>query len=236
MPVQPTGGRSDMLKAVERQVRNWELARAQRVEPKVEDVAPDVVDFVTISRTAGCGGWAIASRLGERLGWAVFDRQILQVMAGDDEVRKRLYEQWDERDSSWLEAAMRWLTRGEMRKEDYFYRLTETILAIARQGNAVFLGRGADLILPRDRGLRVRIVASVDTRAKRLAAERGISEDEARDEIEKLDPERDEFRRQHYGKLADDPACYDLTVNVDTFGVDPAVELIQSALRNRGRQ
>ena len=145
MPAGDPSARQHMARAVERQMRHWELARAQSPAPKPDEKS--AAPFVTISRLVGAGGFEIATQLAERLEWPIFDREILQTMADDDRVRTRLYEQMDERDMSWLDGAVRWLIRGELNKDDYFRRLTETVLTIARQGPAVFLGRGVDLIL-----------------------------------------------------------------------------------------
>ncbi len=234
MPTKPTPVRADIAKIVEKQMRNWELARTQHAAP--EPLAPTsaVAEFVCVSRATASGGSEVARLLGERLGWPVFDREILHAMAGDDQVRTRIYEQLDERDVSWLEDALRWMIRGELRMEDYFYRLTETVLALARRGHAVFLGRGADLILPLDRGLRVRITASPERRAQRYAQERSISETLARAEIDRIDHERAEFRRHHFGKSANDPTRYDLVLTLDRFTPEQAVDLIVAALRVRG--
>ena len=233
MPSQPSGGKSDLAKIVEKQMRNWELAGAQRVPLKPDTQPSEVADFVTISRSVGSGGSDVATQLGELLGWPIFDREILQTMAGDDQVRARLYEHLDERDVSWLEATVHWLIRGEFRKEDYFHRLTETVLALARQGHAVFLGRGVDLVLPRDRGLRVRITAPAERRAEVLA-KRLKAAAPATSEIERTDRERDDFRRAHFGKTANDITCYDMVLNLERFTVGQAVDLIAAALRVRG--
>jgi hypothetical protein len=234
MSGKPTGGRSDVARVVERQMRNWELASAQRAEPLPHRPRCEVAQFVCVSRTVACGGGAVARLLGERLGWPVFDREILQAMAGDDQVRARLYEHLDERDVSWLEDALRWVIRGELRTDDYFCRLTETVLALARRGPAVFLGRGVDLILPCDRGLRVRITASPERRARDYAREHNMSEVLARAEIERIDGERGEFRRRRFGKSANDATRYDLVLNMDRLTPAQAVELLLAALRVRG--
>jgi len=222
------------MRLVEKQMRNWELARAQLTKPQPDVPPPSVADFVAISRSVASGGSQVATLLGERLRWPVFDREILQAMAGDDRVRARLYEHLDERDQSWLEQALRWVIGGELPKDDYLYRLTETVLALARQGHAVFLGRGADLILPPEHGLRVRITASAARRAAELARRRGITVPLAMAELERIDRERAEFRRRHFGKSANDPACYDLTISLDRFTVQEAVELIVTVLKRRG--
>ncbi len=234
MPGASPGGKSDVFRIVEKQMRNWELARAQRVEsPPDTQPAEQTADFVCISRTVGSGGSRVGTLLGERLGWPVFDREILQAMAGDDRVRAQLYEEMDERDESWLEETLRWVIGGELRQEDYFYRLTETVLAIARQGPAVFLGRAVDQILPPERGLRLRITAPRARRVATLSQRDKLSEEQAQAEVERIDRERDEFRKQHFGKTADDPADYDLTLNLDRLLPELAVDVIIAALRAR---
>lgn len=234
MPLHPPSGKSDLAKLVERQMRNWELSRAQQPAQAAQTPAAEVAPFVAISRMKAAGGSRIGGLLGERLGWPVFDREILQAMAGDDQVRTRIYEHWDERDTSWLEATMRWLMRGELERDDYFVRLSETVLALARQGPGVFLGRASDLLLPVTRGLRVRVVAALERRAATLAQRQGMTEALARAELERLDAERADFRRRHFGRGANDVTCYDLVLNMDGFTPEAAVEVIATALRLRG--
>ncbi len=222
-----------LARAVEKQMRNWEIARQQRLGIEREEEKPEVQEFVTISRRAGSAGNEIARKLGQRLGWPVFDREILQHMAEDDQVRARLYENMDERDTTWLESVLRWVLHGEFRKEDYFHRLSETVLALARQGPAVFLGRGADLILPKDRGLRVRLFAPEADRVRDFAATHNCDEKTAREQIRALDAEREDFIRNHFGVDPTDMSRFDLIVNVARLSPDQAVEIIAAGLRAR---
>lgn len=236
MPIKPTGGALDLSKMVEKQMRNWEIARSQcfHPEPDEPEPAPDGAEFVTVSRELGAGGATLANLLGERLGWPVFDREILQFMAGDDRLRARIYEKMDERDMGWLEHAIRWIVSGEQRKDDYFCRLTETVLTLNHQGPAVFLGRGIDLILPHNRGLRVRLIASIKKRVEFLAMRREISEDESRTVIERVDQERQDYIRRYFNREDGDPTRYDITFNMDFNAIEHAVELIINLLRLRG--
>ncbi len=235
MPVSSSGRNPDLAKLVEKQLRNWELARA--VQSKSAASAGDankVYEFVTASRAVASGGTQVTTLLGERLNWPVFDRAILQAMAGDDTVRERLYKGLDERDVSWLESALRWIMRSELRNDDYFYRLSETALTLVRQGPAVFLGRGIDQLLPREQGLRVRVTASAERRAAEFARRNNMSPALAHAEIERIDRERAEYRRAHFGRYANDEACYDLILGMDRLTVDQAVETILVLLRLKG--
>ena len=81
-------------KLLERQMRNWEMRRAQRLgtdEPR----RPEVEDFIAISREVGAGASEIARALASRLNWPWFDKEILQAMAGDDSIRHRIYQSLD---------------------------------------------------------------------------------------------------------------------------------------------
>ncbi len=225
---------STKAKLVEKQMRNWEITRQQRLDVEKHKQVKEVADFVTISRAVGSAGGRVAHRLAERLGWPLFDKEILQHMAGDNQVRTRLYEKMDERDTGWLESMMRNLLQGEFRKEDYFYRLSETILTLARQGPAVFLGRGADFVLPQDRGLRVRLLAPEKTRVREFAKQAQCDERVARARIDRIERERVEFIRQFFGKQKADPMRFDLMINLGRVTHDEAIEMIITALRLRG--
>ena len=225
---------SATAKLVEKQMRNWEITRQQRLDVEKEvRHERQVADFITVSRAVGSTGTQVAQQLAERLGWPLFDKEILQHMAGDDHVRARLYEDMDERDTNWLESALRWLLQGEFRTEDYFYRLSETVLALARQGPAIFLGRGVDFVLPPDRGLRVRFLAPETTRISEFARQNQCDERAAQARIEEIERERTEYVRRYFGKVKADPARFDLLINLGRVSQDEAVELVLTALRLR---
>lgn len=216
---------------VERQLRNWELARGSGA-PRRD--ARQVYDFITISRQMASGGADVAIRLGEQLGLAVFGKEVLQTMASDDAVRARLYEWVDERDASWLEQFLDYLLRGRFPPHDYFYRLTRTVLTIARGAPAIFVGRGADQILPRDHGLRVRVVAPFEQRVERYARREGLEREAAVVQVRRIDRERAEFIQRHFHRDINDPTRADLTINMEHLSTEAAVRVIKLALVERG--
>lgn len=218
----------ELSRLVERQMRNWELARDQRPSDRGEALAP-VEDFICISRQVGTDGRKLAEILGERLGWPIFDREILEAMAGDDDARRQVYESMDQRDLSWWEETLRALMQSEFVRNDYFKRLSETLFSLARQGNCIFLGRGADLLLPADLGFRVRLVAPAAFRVEILAAGRAMTPRESRQQVERIESERERFFRHHFGVAIDAPDRYDMTINVARFLYEDAVEVILQA-------
>lgn len=220
--------RAGLSKLVEKQMRNWELSRSQRratPEPRRESVE----DFICVSRQVGAAGHEVAGLLASRLNWPLFDKQLLDTMAGDDVIRRQVYESMDERDLTWFGETLRSLMQSDFARNDYFRKLTETVLSIARQGSAIFLGRGVDGLLPRDRGLRVRLVAPRDFRIRRIAELWQLPPAQAESEIDRVETEREAFLRHHFRLDVNDPLRQDLVVNLARFSPVQAVELILAA-------
>jgi hypothetical protein len=228
MPIKLTSGDSALAGLVERQMRNWELARVQRpVEPTPNQTA--VQDFLCISRMVGVHSEEIARRLGGQLDRPVFGREILEAMAGDDDILRRIYASMDQRHLAWWEESLRSLMQSQFVRNDYFRRLCETLLSLAHQAPSIFVGRGADLILPQQRGFRVRLIAPLESRTKQYAASHTLELAEARREIERIESQRADFFRHHFGVEATDPLRHDLTINLDRWSCGQAVELILQA-------
>ncbi len=222
-----------IAKLAERQMRNWEIARTQKKTSETQ-IHAGVEDFVSISRDVGADANQIGFMLAERLGWPVFDKEILRAMAGDDTTRERIYASMDERDIGWCEESLRALMQPEFVKNDYFRQLTKTLLALARQGNAVFVGRGADLILPRETGLRIRIATPLATRIQGAAEARNLSKEAALKEILQIEEERAGYFRQHFNVDVNDSGRFDIVINLTRTTPDQAVDLILSARKILG--
>ncbi|MGB2984903.1 MAG: cytidylate kinase-like family protein [Phycisphaerae bacterium] len=215
----------EIEKTVDRQLRNWEMRRTQRLQTD-KPCRPEVEDFIAISRQVGAGASEIAAALATRLKWPRLDREVLQAMAGHDATRHRIYESLDEHDLGWWEEAFRATMDPEFVRNDYFRRLVKTTLSLARQGSAIFVGRGVDFMLPPNLGFRVRIVAPIAMRLQRFADRHGVTLTEAGDLATRIDREREEFVRHRFRVDVNDPTRCDLTLNMQHFSVDQAVEAI----------
>ncbi len=231
MPVNPARDPS-IIKLVEQQLRSWELARSQRqISPTAEKI--EVEEFICVSRMVGIDGHTTATALGDHLGWPVFGREILDAMAGDDTIRQRIYRTMDERDLSWWEETLRGILDPGFTRNDYFRRLCETVLSLARQSPSIFLGRGADLILPQDRGFRVRLVASTTSRIRTHTDATGQSPERAAEDMKQVEHQRAEFLRHRFGTGAEDPVRHDLVVNLDRWSTAGTVKVILDARSTR---
>jgi len=224
---------SGVEKLVERQMRNWELARTQQDS----EVAPDaerVFEFVTLSRQSGAGGLTLARALGKQIGWEVYDREILNYMSQNDAVQQKIYELADEHPEGYFESFLKNLGfEGQPPGSDYFRKLISSINAIARTNHAIFVGRGANFVLPAEHGLRIRVIAPEKVRCERRATQVGCSLEEAGSAVQERDTQREKFLREHFRV---DPFClelYDVHINTGYLSTDAAVSMLIAGLESK---
>jgi cytidylate kinase len=84
-------------------------------------------------------------------------------------------------------------------------------------------------MLPVGIGLRVRIVAPHQACVDAFAKRSGLSIEEARASVKRLEKERKEFIERHFKAEVDDPARHDIVINRAQFSLEQAVEMILAA-------
>ena len=220
-----------MVAAAERKMQ--EFARTQEIAnrttriDKPERKPRNVAAYITLSREAGASGSAVAEVLGQELGWEVLDKGVLDQLADKYQLSRPTLEAVDETTMSWAyDIFGTWLDREIISHEKYLTRLNRIFLTAAKKGNAIFVGRGAQFLLPRDRGFSVRLVASESYRLHQLMERHELPLAKARQLMVRLDRGRRQFVRHFFHQDVDDPHIYDLTINVERFGIEKTVDLI----------
>jgi hypothetical protein len=174
-------------------------------------------------------------KIGKRLGWAVLDKELVNGLAEQLKLEPRLLQLMDETRSDWFSETLLNLFNSKLVLQHSYVALVGNVVALAAsEGKVVIVGRGANLILPPDGGLRVRIIAPRDFRASKTAEIEGIDLRSAAKRMDEIDDNRREFVRRHYRCDATDSAHYDLVVNTGAFGIDRAVDVIVKALELKG--
>jgi len=190
--------------------------------------------YLLISREKGAGGSAVGHLAGKRLGWQVFDNEIVDAIAQKARVRRELVESLDERDRVTIRDAVdRLLHPQPIGPTSYLANLHEIFLTLGHQGNVVIVGRGAQFVLPSQFGLRVRMVAPVEVRVRRIANGDNLSLKAARAVVERSDRERKTLTRRHYGQSVADPVNQDLTINTAELSVESATDIVLAALQRK---
>jgi cytidylate kinase len=190
--------------------------------------------YLLISREKGAGGSAVGQLAGRRLGWQVFDKEIVDAIAQRAHVRRELVESLDERDRDTIQDLVGELLSPEsLGVPGYQAQLREILLTLGHQGDVVIVGRGAQYILPSQFGLRVRMVAPFEERARRIASRENLSLKAARVEVERSDRERARLARREFGKDSADPLNHDVTINTADLSVETATEVVMTALQRK---
>jgi cytidylate kinase len=186
---------------------------------------------ITVSRQAGARGRELAQALGEDLGLRLYDREILQRIAQSAHLSERVVADLDEKDRPALTDMLSSLTcDAYLSPYGYLGHLTEAILAIARLGGAVILGRGGHLILRSEQALRVFVVAPLESRIATVAAREAVGRREAEHRIAAAEAERRAFLKRYFRAEFGDAAAFDLVVNTALLGIDGALAAVRGAL------
>lgn len=189
---------------------------------------------IAISREAGAAGSDVARAIGQRLHWPVYDREIIDLIAEESGLRTELLESVDEHDRGWLIDAIESLKRRDrVTSANFVHHLVHVLTALAAHGECVIVGRGAAACLPRDTTLRVRVIASLGDRVRRMAADRALSEDDASDMVERIDRDRAKFIANHFHRDVEDVHNFDLVVNASRLTPEACADLAVAALRAR---
>lgn len=227
-----------ILAAAERRMQAWsmsgEIADRNLRADLGETSENRVREFVAISREAGAGGSQVAQMVGRALGWKVLDKNLLDDMAEHCRASRTAIVAVDETATNWAYDTLgAWLDSGVVSQEKYVARLRRLLGRAARRESLVCVGRGAQFLLPRQRGLAVRIVAPVEYRVERLSRRENIPPAKARRLMTEIDLGRRQFVRHFFHHDVGDPHLYDLVVNVGHISLEAAARHIVQAYRDR---
>lgn len=187
---------------------------------------------IALSREAGARGTELARNLGERLGWAVYDNELLELIASNLNVRVSLLESVDERHISWLQETVEaFCDAASVREAAYVRQLVETMLSLGARGNCIIVGRGSPFVLPSATTLRVRVTAPLEDRLLHVCQQEHLSRLDAARYIARIDQQRTEFVVQHFHHDPAEASLYDLVVNSSRFPISECTELIVDALQ-----
>ncbi len=193
---------------------------------------------IVIEREYGSGAGGIAKKLADRLGWKLWDHAITEEIARRLRCDVKAVQEHEERCDSALYRLMKAFMRGsyedrmvggghvELLDSDRLAEIFEQIaLDIAKQGNAVIVGRGATWFLrDREDTFTVFIFAPREEKLRRLQASHKTLA-EAEELIERVDQERAAFIKHYYGRNWPQRDLYHLMIN-SKVGDDLVVQTI----------
>jgi cytidylate kinase len=182
--------------------------------------------IVAISREMGSGGYEVAEAVAKALGFEYVDREILLHAARAHEVPEaKIADIADRRLSLW--------ERFDEEKRRYLTFIEAAYYAFAEKGNVVTAGRGGPFFL-RDvtHALRVRVMAPVEVRIRRVMEREGLEYQAARAKVKEYDREMAGRIDYLFGLDWTQPINYDLVLNTEGDQWQFYVDLLVAAARH----
>ncbi|MBE7559384.1 cytidylate kinase-like family protein [bacterium] len=219
---------------IQRQIHNWgryqELLRAAAAEEKVARRP-----IITISRELGSGGRLLAEALASRLGLQVHGLSLIDYIARHKHVEREVIDQLDENLRSEIDLWVEGMLSGRLfMRDEYHVSLVRAIRTLAARGGVVFIGRAANMVLADKASLRIRVVASMETRIRNVMEYEHLDEAAAKKKIADSDEAREKFTQKLFKVSSRDPHYHDLVINTDRIPVPRMVEIAMAALEARG--
>jgi cytidylate kinase len=198
--------------------------------------------LVTVSASYGAGGSVVGPALADRLGVPFLQRATTTTgrPAEPEPCAERL--ERGEAHTTPTHRLLASLTQAmptgptqsppSARHQDESLRrhCEEGIRRLAAAKAGVILGRGAAVVLGKDRGFHVRLDGPPARRLVQGAAIEGVSAEQARRHMDAADRARTAYVRRLYRADPDDPRHYHLVIDSTAIPLDTVTEMILRAL------
>ena len=199
---------------------------------------------ITFSKEFASGGVELAQELAKQLGYQVAGKAIVAKLAEHLEMseaevellhRAREIPWFKLVDEVFLHTVRKISQKPEAALDDkrYFEAVRHLVFDLAKQGDVVILGWGAQYLLAgHPEAQHFRVVAPLKARGERLAAKCGISAEQAMAECKRQDDNSQGFVEHYFGKHWGNPHAYKLVLNTGAMGFDlaKALEIVKAAL------
>lgn len=220
------------LKILEHQILKWEkqIQNAGSKKTLTEFHNP------TIAITGAYGSLAgeISKIVANELHFDIFDRELVEEIALSANVRARVVDSLDDRLRDWISRHVSSLFEKEiLTPSDYLHHLSKVVFTIAKHGNAVIIGRGAQFLLHPETTLRIRTTAPLDVRINNIAKKKEITTDKAKAIVLKKDTQRAAFWQLHFNQDITCSDHYDLIINTTYGSLKQHAKLVTDAFSMR---
>lgn len=195
--------------------------------------------IITISREFGSGGRELGKRLADELGLAYYDREILTELSRQEGLSEDYLEKVLESPSGIGYAISYSRSFAMIQNIDTAPQLLakqhNIIKMLARKGDCVIVGRGADAILKEYTPFRIFVHADMQSRIQRCVSRGTKNEDLSEKALQKKIKKIDKARAENYEFVSElswgDKRAYDLTINTTDLEIKGIVPAVASYIR-----
>ena len=193
---------------------------------------------INIGRQLGSGGKTVGEIIARRLGVRLYDKELINLAAEQSGLCPEVFEKADEKESRGVISTMIGYLRAPFVGDDggtanvlsndaLFKIQRDVIREVAARESAVFVGRCADYILRENpRCVNVFITADDADRIERIRRRQGVSAEEARAVMERIDAKRASYYDYYSSRTWGVASTYHLCVSTSVLGDEGTADFI----------
>ncbi|MCR5188040.1 MAG: cytidylate kinase-like family protein [Treponema sp.] len=209
--------------------------------------------IITIGREFCSGGNLIGKMIAEKLGYAFYDKEIIDQAAQNSGLSADFISKNDQKlPSAWFYSILMGATysapgtnsattgigTGALPLPDQIFNAQrEAIIELAKKGPCVIVGRCADYILRhceeinRDEMLNVFIYANMEDKVKRAVEQKKLDEKNAERDIKVIDKSRANHYNTFTQRTWGNRSHYDILINSSTLGLEKSADLLVQMIK-----
>lgn len=201
--------------------------------------------IVTINRECGSGGGTIARLLGEKLGFKVYSRAMLDTIAQQFNMSVEEIERVKAQKASWWSDFCRFYqqfgavsytidSNPEATPLSLYYAEERMLRELAEKESCIIIGRaGFHIFRENPNALHILIMADREARIARIARKQGLGSDEAAKVIDGIDKARDTFVKTVADTSRYDARNYNLVLNVTGSDYEQIASFLADNIRHK---
>ena len=201
---------------------------------------------ITFAVQIGSGGYAIAQAVAERVGYRYYDWEVTSEAAREAGVSPEAVAAAEHHQPLVARIMERFLAAGPyvdnfavpaagtldiairaLTSDDYRRFIEQVVRELGMRGEAVIVGHMSQLVLQQEAGvLKVLVCGSSPRRVERVAADEGLSPEDALAAVSQSDRDRMSFFKRIYHVDLLDARLYDISLNTDELSANSATDLV----------
>ncbi len=190
---------------------------------------------ITIGREFGAEGHEIGERLAERIGYSLYDKDMLALAAKKSGIDINELASSDE--SLMDKFLLPYSISGKLSPSmnDKLFHLQKSIIHdLAEKGSCIIIGRLADYILKDNPNcMKVFVYAPVEKRIEIIQNKHEISYSAAKKLVKKMDTARKNYYSYYSDGKWDRKEGKDLLLNRGTFSVEQCVAILEAMVKSK---
>ena len=191
--------------------------------------------ILTVAREYGSGGRYVAKLVAEKLGLKFYDKDLIKIISNESGLSAEYIEANEQNIHGNLLSSFNTQYYNNLSNDDnLFIAESKAIKEIAEKGSCVIVGRCSNYILKENPNvINIFLYSDDENKVKRAIKYYGLDKKKALKEINRINKNREKHYNYYTHEKWRDISNYDLSINVDKFGVEKTAEFIAEFVNNK---